>query len=191
MAKSTRIRDVFVKFNRYFKDLYILSGTCFCGGDESEHDNDGFYYGVLNSKGAEAVQEEFGTHPLLYFDNIRTVKDDLSSYKVIENFSDIDSVQGVFENLYEKTREIDDWTPLPFSDGGFEKLLEGELVDFAYKPDCPPLTISKSLFPSMNRKTLEAIQYHVAKMDVDDLDIITFKVPLEYITLFMDYYFFL
>lgn len=191
MANSTRVRDVFVKFNRYFKDLYILGGTTFCAGDDSDHDNDGFYYGILNDKGVGLLSEQYGKHPLMYIDDLRLIKDDLDQYKVIENPSAIQKKQHFFETLYNKSLKLDNWSPLSFRDEEFEKLLNGEVIEFVYAPERKPVNISRSIFPSMNRTTLEHTQYAWEEhYPVDGILRITFKVPLEYITLFMDYYFF-
>ena len=191
MAKSTQIRDVFVKFNRYFKDLYILGGTSFCEGEDSDHDNDGFYYGILNDKGAKLISDQFGKHPLMYIDDLRLIKDDLTKFKVIEKDVDIKKKQKFFESLYNKALKLDNWSPLSFNDEKFEKLLNGEVIEFVYTPEKNPVNISRSIFPSMNRVTLEHIQYAWEEhYPVDGILRITFKVPLDYITLFMDYYFF-
>ena len=193
MAKKDLIRDVFVKFDRYYKDLYLINYQCFCGGVETERQTKGFFFGLLNDLETKLIKTEFQKEKdssILFVSDVKKAKDDLLTYvKEVENDSDVEEIKNRFSILYEEVRNKDTWLPLPFTDEEIEKLItDADTVEFDVgDPTIRPLVITKTLFPSISLKNIEKVQYVWNR--TDDLLYLYFRYPAEYFTLFLRYSF--
>ena len=167
--KEVSLRDLLVKLDKYFKDVYILHGTCFCGGTVSEASTRGFYFGIFAEESIGTIKNLYEEgHRNLHIPLIKDCKDDLSKIKEI-NDSDIHKYEDKFDNLYTKAINTIEWRAVPLTDAIVEKLLttpEVVTLPFVLNDGTEiPLECSKSLFPGITKAHIYELQYGLSQSD--------------------------
>lgn len=190
MAKKVELRNIFVKWARLYKDLYLIGSRCFCGGDESERLTRGFYFGLVDQPYVELFQELQPSSEVMYIPSITEAKDNIeNSMEPLKNQSAIKEIKDRFDFLYEKVRNHGEWLPIPLTDEEIEKMMKnGEPISLTLDGH-EPITITKSLFPGMTPKMIPEIMYFTYKSDA--ILYVYFKLHYECFTLFMTYGFLL
>lgn len=171
MAKKKEItfRELLVKLEKYFKDAYILHGSCFCGGVSTEESTRGFYYGILSEDSVKMIREEFADwNGNIHIPAIKDAKDNKSTVEQI-NDSDIHKIEDKFDSLYKKSINIIEWRAIPLVDEDVEKIYtNGQVIDVPFALDdgtVIPLECSKSLFPGITKAHVYEIQYSLRESE--------------------------
>lgn len=171
MAKKKEIafRDLLVKLDKYFKDVYILHGSCFCGGPVTEEATRGFYYGILSEDVVRMIRTEFEScKGNIYISTIKDAKDNKSIVECI-NDSTIHEIEHKFDNLYKKSINTIEWRAIPLVDEDVEKIYSvGQVIEIPFTLNdgtVIPLECSKSLFPGITQAHIYEVQYALTESE--------------------------
>ena len=192
MAKKVELRNAFVKWSRLYKDLYLIGNQCFCGGDESERINRGFYFGILDQPYAELFQKMKNESDVIYIPSVTDAKDNIeNSLQPLKNQSAVEEIKERFDSLYEKVRNQEEWLPVPLTEEEIEKMMKnGQPIKITFDGE-KPIVVTKSIFPGLTPKTIPEITYFTDHAQNDQILHVYFKMTLECFTLFMKYSFLL
>lgn len=171
MAKKNEItfRELLVKLEKYFKDAYILHGSCFCGGPVSEEVTRGFYYGILSEDAIKMMRSEFAEcNGNIHIPLIKDAKDNKSIVEPI-NDSDLHEIEDKFDSLYKKSINTIEWRAIPLVDEDVEKIYTtGQVIEIPFTLNngtTVPLECSKSLFPGITKAHIYEIQYGLSESE--------------------------
>lgn len=189
--KTVPIRDLLVKLEKYYKDIYIIHGNCFCEGEESSMDNPGYYFGVFEPHVVESIRQSLPDEKVLFIENIRNAKDDIDSSLIpIKNDSEIQKIESKFDKLYEEVRNCNSWLPVPLTDELISKIFsEGDAVELKLKNSDGKeieIVVSKSCFPGITAKRFTDLSYIVTEQD-HGISHVIFRYAFEYFTIYLIY----
>ena len=186
--KGIPIRDLFVKLEKYYKDMYILHGSCFCEGDESCANNPGYYFGVFEPHVIEQIRTDLPNEEVLYVESIREAKDHLDEKVLpVKNESEIKKIESKFDHLYEEVRNCDSWLPLPLTKELVQKIFsEGDSVLLDVDGLEESVVVSKSCFPGITEKRITDLTYTLQKKDHGIVNLV-FRYLFEYFTIYLSY----
>lgn len=194
--KEPTVRDIISKLERYYKDVYIIHQSCFCGGPTSEKVNRGYYFGFFMEPAKTVLKNTYQRHPeedLILITDVRLMKDNPTEH--CKYFTDIDTIEDVqvkYSDLYNKVREITNWEPLNLPEEGIQAIFKnGDSYDFRVDPSVPEVTFTKTLFPGMTHTSVPSVLYAFKKYtspEMGEVMDLYFQFPLEqFFTMFMIY----
>ena len=190
--KTVAIRDLFVKLEKYYKDMYIINGTCFCEGTESFTDNPGYYFGILEPDTVTAIKETLPPGEVVSISSVREAKDRVNDGAIIGTAledTEAETVKKKFQSLYSQVQETDDWLPFPLSEEEVSAIFQdGVPVEFPLGDLDFHISVTKSCFPGITEKRVYDLNYTVLKMDHGIIHLI-FRYPFDYYTIYLLYAF--
>lgn len=168
MAKQVDLKTFLTKIINIFpKDMYLVHNWCAIAGDESDLENRGFYFCILEADVRELLNKTFPNNPIMYIKSIRDTKVDMSKFQEILDNKTIEKIDKLVETHMTKINSITDWDTFNFSDEAKDIIFnEGKSFTlFEDDDDKPSIIISKSVFPLINEKTINNVRYKYDKYD--------------------------
>lgn len=163
MAKSSTIRDLFVKICKVFpKDMYIIDYRYCIAGNIS--DDNVPYSGlcILDPEFISVVKNTFTNHDIIYIKDINLAKDKLDeAVEYIETKSQQIFIRKRLEALLVCENDEMTWDSCPFTEKDIIDMYEGNISIelFRDNSEIPNLTTGKSMFPLMTEKTIGSMLY--------------------------------
>jgi len=191
--KEIAIRDILMKMEKFLKDAYIIHGKCFIDGDDSKRTGIGWVCGVLNDDASTVMREAYPTDVINIL-NVRNAKDHPEEFIKEVGKVDAEKVEIECTKLYELVRSCTSWSPLALSEEDIDKIFNKvERISYEFIPD-HPVQISKSLFPTITAKNVDAVEYMADFIQDDDfpentIGRVVVKIPGDFYTAFIEYMF--
>ena len=106
MAKKIDLKTLLMKIVNVFpKDMYLVHNWCAIAGAESDLENRGFYFCILEPSVRELLNELYPSKPILYIKSVREAKADISKIQeVIDEklINAIDIRPGLLRQLHHR-----------------------------------------------------------------------------------------
>lgn len=191
MATKIDFKTLLTKIVNVFpKDMYIVHNWCAIAGDESDGENRGFYFCILEPEVREMLNKTFPNNPTLYMKSVRESKTDMSKIQEILDEKTLKRIDSIVESHMNKINSITVWDTFHFTDDEIDAIFnEGQsLVLFENEDDKSSMIISKSIFPLITEKTINDVRYSHDKYE-DDVDLSQIIMAYDYdlFQLFMRY----
>ena len=153
MATKVDLKTLLMKLVNVFpKDIYLVRNWCVVAGAESDLENRGFYFCILEPDVREMLTKTFPNNPVLYIKSVRETKADLSKVQEVIDEKVIKGIDSVINYHTEEMNKVTEWNIFNFNDDEITSLFtDGDsLTLFENDIDKSPVIISKSLFPLIN-----------------------------------------
>lgn len=191
MATKIDFRTLLMKIVNIFpKDMYLVNNWCAIAGEESEVENRGGYFCILESDVREELNKLFPNKPVLYIKSVRETKADFSKLQEILDDKIIKNISNLVDSYMNKINKITEWSTFNFTDDEITSLYDDaeSLTLFEDDKDKSPVIISKSLFPLITEKTINNVRYAYNKYEDDsNLNQIIMEYDYELFQLIMVY----
>jgi hypothetical protein len=167
MSKTNTFRDLLVKIKSIFKtDIYLIHNQYIIGGEKSSADNIGYNVCMLSPDIIDVCNKIFDSSKIYYIKNVTNAKDDLdNNYIEVTSVTESELVKYSLEEILNIKNECDTWDTFNFTNEQLNDLFENNVTIslFSNNENIPEVTISKSLFPLVTKKTASDLYYHVIK----------------------------
>ena len=167
MSKTNTFRDLLVKIKSIFKtDIYLIHNQYIIGGEKSSADNIGYNVCMLSPDIIDVCNKIFDSSKIYYIKNVTNAKDDLdNNYIEVTNVAESELVKYSLEEILNIKNKCDTWDTFNFTNEQLNDLFENNVTIslFSNNENIPEVTISKSLFPLVTKKTASDLYYHVIK----------------------------
>lgn len=191
MATKIDFKSLLTKLVTVFpKDIYIVHNWCVVAGSNSDSENRGSYFCILEPEARELLNKLFPNNPTLYIESIRDTKTDITKVEEILDESTLNNVDTIVESYMTEITGYTEWDTFNFSDDEINILFDdgGSLILFENDEDKASIIISKSLFPLITNKTINDVKYVYDKYNDDTtLNKIIMTYDHEYFQLVMKY----
>lgn len=189
--KELKLRDIFMKLERFTKDCFIIHNTAFIEGDEGFRVGTGRVFGYFTKEATDVLNTTYSNMDILKVSSIRGAKDEPdTNIHVLDERSGSISIESDFEKRYEKLKGVE-WSPFILSDEDSEKMFDkAERIDYEIL-DGYKIQIAKGLFPSMTAKRVSDIVYYAEVESNEsypgDMVHVYFKIDSDYFTVYLEY----
>jgi len=167
MSKTNTFRDLLVKIKSIFKtDIYLIHNQYIIGGEKSSADNIGYNVCMLSPDIIDVCNKIFDSSKIYYIKNVTNAKDDLdNNYIEVTSVAESELVKYSLEEILNIKNKCDTWDTFNFTNEQLNDLFENNVTIslFSNNENIPEVTISKSLFPLVTKKTASDLYYHVIK----------------------------
>lgn len=167
MSKTNTFRDLLVKIKSIFKtDIYLIHNQYIIGGEKSSADNIGYNVCMLSPDMIDVCNKIFDSSKIYYIKNVTNAKDDLdNNYIEVTSVAESELVKYSLEEILNIKNKCDTWDTFNFTNEQLNDLFENNVTIslFSNNENIPEVTISKSLFPLVTKKTASDLYYHVIK----------------------------
>lgn len=191
MAIKVDFKTLLMKLVNVFpKDIYLVRNWCVVAGAESDLENRGFYFCILEPDVREMLTKTFPNNPILYIKSIRETKADLSKVQEITDNKMIQYIDSVIDSHTKEMNRITEWSTFNFTDDEISLLFNNgdSLTLFENDNERSSVIISKSLFPLINEKTVNTVKYTYINYESDtNLDQIIMVYDYDLFQLIMRY----
>lgn len=163
MSKDITFRDLLVKIKNVFKtDIYLINNQFIIAGNKSAEDNLGYYVCVL-SPDLITVCSKIFDNKIYYIKNVMNAKDDLEgNISVVDSIAESELVKYSLEEVINIKNKIENWNTFDFTEEQLDKLFENNVtVNLFENNNIPSVTISKSLFPLVTKKSASSLYYNI------------------------------
>ena len=110
MATKIDFKTLLMKIVNIFpKDMYLVHNWCAIAGDESDLENRGFYFCILDTEVREMLNKMFPNNPILYIKSVRETKADLSKVQEILDEKIMNHVDFIVEENMKNFNSIQNW----------------------------------------------------------------------------------
>lgn len=182
MSKETTFRDLLVKIKNIFKtDIYLIHNQYIIGGEKSSAENIGYDVCVLTPELISVCSKIFDCDKIYYIKNVSNAKDDLdNNLSEVTSIAESELVRYSLEEVINIRDKCDTWNNFNFSEKQLNDLFENNVTISLFEnyENIPEVTISKSLFPLVTKKTASDLYYHVIKDQSYINLLIAFDFPL-------------
>jgi hypothetical protein len=171
MATKLDLKTVFMKLLNVFpKDMYLVHNWCAIAGNESDVENRGFYFCVLEPEVRELLNKTFPNNPVLYIKSVRDAKTNISDIEEILDEKILKNITAIVESFMSKFNNYVDWNTFNFTEEEISALFdEGQsLTLFENDDNRSSIIISKSIFPLVTGKVINEVKYIYDNYEDDD-----------------------
>ena len=191
MATKIDFKTILMKLVNIFpKDMYLVHNWCAIAGIESDNENRGFYFCILEPDVRECLTKAFPNNPILYIKSVRETKSDITKVEEVLNNEDIKVIESIINRYTKELNEVSEWSTFDFTEDDISSLFnDGQsLTLFENEENRSPIIISKTLFPLITEKTINTVKYSYTKYEADDnLDKLIMVYDYELFQLVMKY----
>ena len=161
-------KTLMMKLNNIFpKDMYLIHNWCAIAGEESDVENRGSYFCILESDVREFLNKTFPNNPVLYIKSVRETKTDLTKLTEILDEKILNRLNEVTESFMNIIKNDYGWDTFNFSESEISDLFDDgkSITIFEDHDDISPMIISKSIFPLITGKTINDVRYMYNKFE--------------------------
>jgi len=171
IKKEITVPDVLNKLSTIFtKDMYLVQNRYCIGGNETEDETIGKSICILSPDIVDIFIDYFGNTQVIFFENIKKAKSAFGTedeYKYVKvRMEERNKKQHIDakDNLMKVIDSIKGWSQFNFTEEELHSIMdEGTTVTLFNNSDVPPVTVSKSIFPSIKAKDFDSLYYNVSK----------------------------
>lgn len=168
MATKIDFKTLLMKLVNIFpKDMYIVHNWCAIAGEESDIENRGFYFCILEPDVRKLLNDLFPNNPTLYIKSVRETKTDFSKVQEILDEKTLNRIDSIVETYMSKFNNINEWNTFNFTEDEITSLFKNgdSLTLFENDNDKSQVIISKSIFPLITEKTINEVKYSYGKYE--------------------------
>jgi hypothetical protein len=169
MATKIDFKTLLMKIVNIFpKDMYLVHNWCAIAGDESDKENRGFYFCILEPEVRMMLNKLFPNNPTLYIQSVRDTKVDNTKVQEITDKKELKKIDDIVDNHMLEYGKIESWDTFNFSEKDIDEIFnEGKSFTLFENDDTPSVIISKSMFPLITNKTVNNVKYNYNISDED------------------------
>lgn len=191
MATKVDFKTLLMKIVNIFpKDMYLVHNWCAIAGEESDVENRGFYFCILEPEVRELLNKLFPNNPTLYIKSVRETKTDISKVQEILDEKTLKNIDNIVDSYMSRMNSDYEWSNFNFDEEEISSLFNnGEsLTLFENDENKSSIIISKSLFPLITEKTINNVKYaYTENVDNSELNQIIMTYEYELFQLVMRY----
>lgn len=161
-TKKLDLKTIFMKLVNVFpKDMYLVHNWCAIAGNESDSENRGFYFCILDPDVRDILNKSFPNNPVLYIKSVREAKTDLSKVEEILDEKILKNIEVIINSFMINYNNYSEWNTFNFTEEEISLLFDDgqSLALFENDDDKSSIIISKSIFPLINGKTINTVKY--------------------------------
>lgn len=170
MATKIDFKTLLMKIVNVFpKDMYLVHNWCAIAGEESDGENRGFYFCILEPEVRQMLNKLFPNNPTLYIKSVRDTKADNSKVQEILDEKELKNIDDMVNYHMTEFGKINTWDTFNFTEEEINQIFgEGKSFALFENDERPSIIISKSMFPLINEKIINNIKYNYSKNEEDD-----------------------
>lgn len=153
--------------NIFPKDMYLIHNWCAIAGEESDVENRGSYFCILEPNVREMLNKTFPNNPVIYIKSVRETKTDLTKVTEILDEKILNKLNETTESFMKSVKNDYGWDEFNFSESEISDLFDDgkSITIFEDRDDIPSMIISKSIFPMITGKTINKVRYMYNKYE--------------------------
>jgi hypothetical protein len=189
MAKKIDFKTLLMKLVNVFpKDMYLVHNWCAIAGEESDEENRGYCFCILEPDVRIMLKKLFPNNPTLYIKSVRDTKADNSKVQEILDEKELKKIDSTVNNYLYEYNSIDGWNTFEFTEKDVKQIFsDGKSFTLFENDDKPSVIISKSMFPLINEKNINDVKYNYSRNDDEDINQLAIYYDYDLFQLVMRY----